>query len=200
MVIDDLRSQCPNIGVACLYADYKDQTNQTLVHILGSFLHQFLTTACEPIPDEVIKKLQDIQRQRGKVGVEDNLALLRTRLRQLKCAFICIDAVDELEPNVRQQLLVILKELGTNTRLFLTGRDYIECEVQNHFEVTQTYTVVISARRQDIQEFVEQQIKEDHYRNPKEMDEALAKDIVDAIVMRSQGMYVTQFKTLEWRQ
>ncbi|RPB22615.1 hypothetical protein L211DRAFT_764114, partial [Terfezia boudieri ATCC MYA-4762] len=48
VVIDDLYSQFhkvhPNIGIACLYGDYKDEKNQTLVHILGSFLRQFLTT------------------------------------------------------------------------------------------------------------------------------------------------------------
>ncbi|KAF8436100.1 hypothetical protein BGX38DRAFT_1262515, partial [Terfezia claveryi] len=41
VVIDELYSQFheyPTIGIACLYADYKDQNNQILVHILGSFL------------------------------------------------------------------------------------------------------------------------------------------------------------------
>ena len=105
VVIDYLYSkfhQHPTIGIACLYADYKDQTSQTLVHILGCFLYQLLITATEPIPDEVTKKLQDIKQQRGKLGIEDCLALLKIRLHQLQHAFICIDAVDELEPKVRR--------------------------------------------------------------------------------------------------
>ena len=170
-----------------MYADYKDQTNQTLVHILGSVLRQYLTTTTEPIPDEVIQKLQDIRRRGGKLGTEDILALLKTQLSQLKHAFTCIDAIDELEPKVRRQLLNALKELKTNnTRLFLTGRGYVENEVREYFQVTQACTVVISANEQDIEAFVRQQIMDDPYSDV--MDEVLEKDIVDAIIKGSQGM------------
>ena len=188
-MIDHLYSQFhkhPNVGIACLYADYKDQTNQTLAHILGSFLRQILTTAPEPVPDEIIHKLHDIRSRGGKVGTEDNLAMLKIQLQQLNRAFICIDAVDELEPKVRRQLFSKLKELGTNTRLFLTGRGHIESEVARHFQVMQGYAVLVSASQQDIQEFVIQQIKEDH--DSDTMNEVLAKDIVDAIFQKSQGM------------
>ena len=76
-------------------------------------MRQFLTTATEPIPYEVIQKLQDIQRRGAKLGTEDTLALLKIRLHQLQRAFICIDAFDELEKGVRHQLLNTLKELST---------------------------------------------------------------------------------------
>lgn len=175
------------MGVSCLYADYKDQANQTLDHILGSLLRQLLTTAQEPIPDEVINKLDDNRRWGGKVGAEDILALLKIRLHQLKSAFICIDAVDELKPRVRQQLLDILKELIThNTHLFLTGRGHIEGEVKKRF--AQGYAVILSASRHDIQRFVRHQINEDYDINPEAMDLVLAKDIEEAIIERSKGM------------
>ena len=191
-MIDDLYSQFQysNIGIACLYADYKDQTNQTLVHILGSFLRQLLTTLQVPVSDEVIQRLHKIQRQGKKVGTEDTLTLLKILLHQLQRAFICIDAVDELEPKTRQQLLNILKELvgSTNTHLFLTGRGHVENEVQKRFQGTQEYTVIISASQQDIQEFIRQQIKEDYDLNPEAMDEELAQSIIDGIIKKSQGM------------
>ena len=190
-MIDDLRLKCPDVGVACLYADYKDQANQTLAPILGTFLCQLLATAWEFIPDELIQKLYKIQRERGKVGAEDHLALLEILLQQhqLNNAFICIDAVDELEPVVRRQLLNALRELGTrcrNIRLFLTGRGHIESEVRKCFQVAQRYTVVINANEQDIKTFVGQQIMNDPYSDA--MDEFLEKDITDAIIKRSQGM------------
>ena len=171
-----------------MYADYKDQSNQTLVHILGSFLHQLLTSTHPPIPDEVIQKLQDIRRKGKKLEIEDTLTLLETRLNQLKHMYICIDAVDELEPKVLQQLFNVLKGLITknNIRLFLTGRPHIGSEVQRYLQVVQRYKVDISASQQDIQEFVRQQIIDDL--NPGAMDEVLAKDIVDAIIEKSQGM------------
>ena len=186
-MIDNLRSRCPGVGVACLYADYKDQANQTLTPILGSFLHQFLTTGEESIPDEITQKLHKIQREGGKIGVEDNLALLKVRLQQLKRAFICIDAVDELEPKIRRQLLNTLKELKTNnTRIFLTGRSHVENEVRECFQVTQAYIIIINANEQDIETFVKQQIIDDPY--PDVMDEVLEKEIVNVIIKKSQGM------------
>ena len=196
-VIDNLYSQLDeysNTGVACLYADYKDQSNQTLAHILGSFLHQFLITAQAPIPDEVTQKLHNIQHHGRKADTGDILPLLKIWLHQLKCAFICIDAVDELEPSVRQQLLDVLKELlNHNARIFLTARGHIESEVKKRLIVTQNQnTVIISASEQDIREFVMQQIKKDT--NPDAMDGELAKDIADAITKKSQQMWATQFE------
>ena len=172
-----------------MYADYKDQNNQTLVHILGSFLHQFLTTAKQPIPDEVVESLHSIRCQGKKVGTEDILVLLKIRLQQFEQAFICIDAVDELEPRVLQQLLRVLKDLATqadNTRLFLTGRGHIESAIQKHLQVAQEYKATISASHEDIQKFVEQQIMDDL--NSDAMDEVLSKEIVDAIIRKSKGM------------
>ena len=186
VVIDDLRSRCPDIGVACLYADYKDQANQTLYHILGTFLRQLLTTAQEPIPDEIIEKLRSIQREGGRVG-DDNLPLLKIRLNQLERAFICIDAVDELESKVRRQLLNALKELSTNnTRLFLTGRSHMKTEVQECFQATGAFTVTITANERDIETFVRQQIRDDP--DPDAIDEVLERDIIGAIIKKSQGM------------
>lgn len=114
--------------------------------------------------------------------------MLKIRLQQLKRAFICVDAVDELDSKVRQQLLNVLKELviKNNIHLFLTGRGHIENEVQEYFKVKQGYTVTITASQEDIQEFVRQEIKEDL--NPKAMDTELAKDIEDTIFEKSQGM------------
>lgn len=170
-----------------MYADYKDKTDQTLANILGSFLFQLLTTAIDPIPDKIIQKLHDTQLRRGKLGAEDNLALLRIRLHQLKRSFICIDAIDELRPKVRRQLLKVVEELGTNnTRFFLTGRGYIESDIQKYLQVMPRYTVIISASELDIQTFVTQQIADDPYSDM--MDEVLVKDIVDAIIEKSQGM------------
>ena len=190
-MIDDLYTRFykvdPNVGIACLYADYKDKNNQTLAHILGSFLHQLLTTALKFIPDEVIGTLKDIRQRGGKAGSEAILALLRIWLQQLKYAFICIDAVDELELEVQQEILNVLRDLGTNnTRIFLTGRSHIEGEVQKRLQITQEYRVDLTASQQDIRDFLEQKINDD--RHPDAMDGKLAKDIENAIVQKSQGM------------
>ena len=186
-MVDNLYSQLhtnPHIGIACLYADFKDRTNQTLGNILGSFLHQLLTTTTDPIPDEITKKLQE---QKGKLATKDCLALLQIRLHQLKHVFICIDAIDELDPKVCRELLIILAELCTrNIRLFLTGRGHIESEVQKCLQALPTYTVTINSNEQDIEAFVGQQIIDDPY--PDAMDEVLERDIINAMIQKSKGM------------
>ena len=172
-----------------MYADYNDRKNQTLVHILGSLLHQFLNIAQQPILDEVAKKLRDIQRMCKNVETQDILPLLKQQLKQFKRAFICIDAVDELEPVVQQQLLRELKDLVTNdTRIFLTGRDHIQSKVEEHLrpEFVPRYITTISASQQEIQKLVEQQMQDDQYSDA--MDEVLAKNIADGIIGKSKGM------------
>ena len=134
------------------------------------------------------QKLRGLKFQGKKIEAKDNLDLLETQLQQLRRAYICIDAIDELELKVRRELLDVLKKLSTNnTRLFLTGRSHIEHEVEKYFQVAQEYIVTISASDQDIQQFVKKQIEDD---NSDTMDEVLAKDIEDAIVRKAQGMYV----------
>ena len=109
---------------------------------------------------------------------------------QVKRVFVCIDAIDELEPVVQRQLLNVLKDLITNadTRLFITGRSDTESGVQKHFEVGQRCTLNISTNQQDIREFVREKIKEDHNLNPEAMDMVLAKGIEDAIIEKSLGI------------
>ena len=178
------------VGIACLYTDYKDHNSQTLVNILGSLLHQLLTTTTGPIPGDIITQLQDLKNRRGKLGTKDCIALLKIQLHQLKRAFVCIDAIDELEPKVRRELLTVLKELSTNNmniRLFLTGRQHIESEVQKCFQIAQGHAVIISASQQDIEAFIRQQIKDDPY-TEEAMDEGLERDIITVIIEKSQGM------------
>ena len=128
-----------------------------------------------------------------KVGVEDNLAFLKILLHQLKCAFICIDAIDKLEPKVLQQLLKVLRDLSPNSaRLFFTGRDHIRSEIEKYFQTSQSYTTIINASQHDIQEFVRQQIADDS--NEDAIDKALEKDTIDTIGKKSDGMWVMKFE------
>ena len=197
-MIDNLFLQSlnhPSIGIAFLYADHQDQSNQTLVYIFGSLLRQFLIAVPESRRGEAIRELNNFRRYGREIETRDILAILKKQLPQLKRTFICIDAVDELKPKVRQQLLKALQELviDNNTCLFLTGRCHvIESEVQNHFKIAHGYTVEIYANQQDIRDFVRQQIKEDL--NPEAMDTGLAKCIEDAIIEKSKGMLVMKFK------
>ena len=197
-MIDHLRSQVTEqttskTGIVCLYADYRDWNNQTLVHILGCFVHQLITGAdLIHIPDQVMGKLTEVKKKNAKVEVEDVLAMLILLLQQLDGTFFCIDALDELEPQARRKLLDILSnklKLGTKTtRLFFTGRPHMQSEVQSFFEIRQEQEVKITANENDIRQYLSHKIEEDRRVNPDAMNEALESEVLAALVARSQGM------------
>jgi len=199
-VIDHLCSQgtarerpTSKASIVCLYADYRDQNNQTLIHILGCFVHQLLTsTQLLHIPDPVIEKLKEVKRRNAKVELEDILAMLKLLLERLDGTFFCIDALDELEPQTRRKLLDILSnklQLGTKTtRLFFTGRPHMRSEVQSYFSISEAQTVDIVASENDIRQYVSHKIAEDKRANPEAMNRVLESEILTALVKRSQGM------------
>ncbi|KAF8421777.1 ankyrin repeat-containing domain protein [Tirmania nivea] len=199
LVIDYLCSQVTRrttsqASIVCLYADYREQDKQTLVNILASFLHQFLTSASLlHIPDQVIKTLREVKKRNTKVEVGDVLAMLKLILEQLDGSYFCIDALDELEIQTRRKLLDILSniQLGTKTmRLFFTGRPHMQSEVQNYFEIRQEQEVKIIANENDIRQYLRHKIAEDRRANPDTMNEVLENEILSALVTRSQGMFL----------
>ena len=119
--------------------------------------------------------------------------MLKLTMQQLVGSFICIDALDELEPNTRRQLLEKLKEMTTHTthlRLFLTGRKHIQPEVHKQFEIPSEYEVEIVASPDDVQKYLRGEIAQDAI--PDAINEPLENEILTTLVERSQGMYVSQ--------
>lgn len=190
-MIDNLNARFPSLGVAWLYSDYRNASNQTLVNILGSFLRQFLTSLPH-IPGNLQARLEDIRKKYKSLETTDALDMLKHALQELEGSFICIDALDELEPNTRRQLLEKLKELSiyksNRHRLFLTGREHIKSEIHGKFNVPSKYEVEITASIDDIRKFLLKELAEDI--NPGAMDKQLEGEIVEELSKRSQGMYV----------
>ena len=190
IVIDDLTSRLvkpsmAKVGIAYLYSDYRDQNAQTLLPILGTLLQQFLFgIPIVRLPQEARDRLKKIA---GKASKEDLLALLQTTLQNLECAFICIDALDELEAKTRKHLLREIKCLVTHNdslRVFLTARTHIKVEVE--IQVLSTISVEITAHPNDIRSYLKREIADDA--NPDDMDNALQSEIITSLVERSQQM------------
>src|ERR1700760_257340 len=135
------------VGVACFYCDYVKQSNQTLENILGSLLQQFLiSSASSSVYDSWTNTLESIDKGGKRVVLADILNIMKLVLNSLQLAFVCIDALDELEPSVRNQLLVEIQRFAsTNTRLFFTARPHICEEVSEMFGSPQPYQITIMA-------------------------------------------------------
>src|ERR1700753_1577331 len=127
LVVDHLLDYYPRreaVGVACFYCDYRDHPNQTLENVLGSLLRQFLTScASSSVYDSWTNMLESIDKEGKRVTLTDILNLMKLVFDSLQLAFVCIDALDELEPSIRNRLLVEIPKIANkNTRVFLTAR------------------------------------------------------------------------------
>ena len=198
LVVDHLSSQLSTkprlVPVVYLYSDYRDQSNLTLVNILGTLLHQILTSpgfAYSLV--EVRKPLERIKNQGGKMQVPALTAMLKLVLQHLDCLYICLDALDELAEGARRDLLKFLRtELNYNQiYIFLTARSHMQQEIIGYLKVDANRVISITASPDDIREFVSNRIKEDMEFNPDEMTADLESEILTSIVNRSQGMYET---------
>ena len=173
-----------NVRVAYLYSDYRDQNSQTLIHILGTFLQQFLQgISIQAVQHEVRISLESFKKDGRNPCKDDLLRLLHTTLKQFECAFICIDALDEFEANTRSQLLKAINYLVTQSeslRVFLTGRKHIQEEVQSLSRIS----VDIVAHQDDLHSYLKRELEGD--KNPDAMDESLQNDIITCLVERSQ--------------
>lgn len=196
LVIDHLILQFrtrPKVAIVCLYSDYQDQGNQTLVNILGTWLHQILTSSAFPdIPTEIRETLQNIENRKKTIELSQAKAMLKIVLQHLDCLYICLDALDELTQMTRENLLRFLKtELNVNSTqvlIFLTAQSRIQKTVVRFLELDSNRVIEIIASVEDIRKFVSHQIQEDAGFRPDEMTLTLENEILSGVVHRSQGM------------
>src|SRR6201992_235597 len=176
------------VGIACFYCDYRDQSSQTVENILGSLLRQFLTScASSSVYDSWTSAIESIDRGGRQVALADILSLMKLVLGSLKLAFVCIDALDELEPHIRNQLLVVIQKIaGRNIRVFLTARPHIGEEVNEIITSPEPYKIEIAADLSDIEIFLIHEIQ--HCRDHQAMNEELQNDIVTTLKKNSNGM------------
>ncbi|KAF8541995.1 ankyrin repeat-containing domain protein [Trichophaea hybrida] len=110
LIVDHLSAQFPGktVGVACLYCDYRDQTAQNPVNMLGGLLKQFLM-AFPNVPEEFIEVFN--RNKHTNLNLSMVCDMLKTALRFFHCAYICIDALDECDSYHRKTLLESLRQV-----------------------------------------------------------------------------------------
>lgn len=186
-MIDDLITRYGEDNVAYIYCDYRDQTNQTIVNLLGSLLRQLLTASY--VPGAIITILESIKNKSQRLERGDISQILKAVLQQLNRSFLCFDALDELEPRTRFELLGVLgTEFGT-AHIFLTGRPHIQSEVNRALQA-QLDPMHITADQGDIRAYLIHEIEEDKKINPDDMNDQLKEEILAEITGKASGMYV----------
>ena len=113
--------------------------------------------------------------------------MMKLVLDSLLLAFVCIDALDELEPSIRNELLVEIHKISSRKiRVFLTARPHICEEVHEMFGSPQPYQITIMADMSDIETFLIHEIQ--NCRDRQAMNEELQHDIVNKLTKNSNGM------------
>jgi len=180
LVVDTLckKTRGRNAAVACFYFDFAAQEKQSPAAILGSVLKQIVGGLNE-VPERIVKAFRDRERVIGGHRLElTEIVEFLQDISSSRPTFICIDALDECPPADRVQLLDSLNQIlhrARGARLFLTGRQHIEGEVEKHL-AGRAVTRSITPTNDDIVIFLRAKLKEDTI--PEAMDESLEGEIM----------------------
>jgi hypothetical protein len=141
-----------------------------------------LLTQSQFIPKEV----WELSNKRDSaIDMEDVRTILIIMLREFGLVYLCIDALDECDYQVRQQLLKFINsDVLSTICLFSTARNNVELEVIDAVINLQPVTISITADGEDIRTYLEGRIADD----PHVMDDRLREEIIDRITSMNHGM------------
>ena len=178
------------MGVIFLYCDYQAQKDQSAVNLIGALLKQVAMRAPR-IPSE-IKSAFDEAKQEGGEGLRlpDMVKLFVKVISSIGLVYLCVDAVDEILRHQRSAFLRALRQIirdAPNVRLFLTGRPYVNGELDNH--LTKGANVIqVMADQEDIVKYLSQKMDDDCCQDPDLMTEDLKNDIIKTMLGKASEM------------
>ena len=194
LVIDSLceRAGGQNVAVACFYFDFATQQEQSLTGVLGTLLKQ-LAAGLGELPEEMV---QAYEAQKSFIGgrrpQHTKIVEMLHTASSKKRTFICIDALDEYEPEHRVKLLNSLNKIlqkSPNIRLFVTGRPHIGPEIGECLAGRVT-SLRISTKRDDITRYLHSKLEDDT--TPDAMNSSLGAEILKKIPEEVSEMYVAK--------
>ena len=186
LVIDSLREQTcgENTVILFLYCDHQVQKDQSAVNMIGSLLSQIVLGPME-IPSEIRRVFELKQRGRQALRLQDMMKLFVETVCPIELVYLCFDAVDELLPENRSDLLRALRQIirdAPNTRLFLIGRPHIRGEFDRYL-TKGAYIIQIAADQGDIARYVSRKIEDDEdYEDPDMMPDDLKQNIINTML------------------
>ncbi|KAK8124298.1 uncharacterized protein PG998_000057 [Apiospora kogelbergensis] len=188
-IINDLKSLAESssshdILVAYLYLTYTSQAD--VKTLLGSILRQL--QAGSNLNEQVLKKFRDC-RQCGRSGSQvqppsmNDIRQMLSAVAKHKTVFVVVDALDESEQEIRQDLLEYIKDIGPNVKLLVTSRHLHHLEtLQQGFQTSE-----IQAHNDDIEEYIESVIRKHTFLS---MRQGLHQEIKREVQHRSGNMFI----------
>jgi hypothetical protein len=160
-----------------IYCDYADRNSQTGLAMIGALIKQLVWWA-QTVPVAALDLFRKRSKEQRKMDEEDAKTIFSLIRDQFETIYICIDALDECEPEPRAQLLRFLNTMSSNsTRLFLTGRHSAETDVTSVLSGLSPKIISITAVEEDIRIYLSQKLASDRY--PEAMNENFKSEIVE---------------------
>jgi len=192
LVVDRLCDQATgqSTAVTCFYFDFAVQKEQSAANMLGSLLKQ-IVSGMEKIPEEIWRAFREQKKTIGGRSLQLADGMMLQLVTSSQNTFICIDALDECAGAQRGRLLDSLCEIlakSPGTRIFVTGRPYIQAEIERRL-FGRVISVSVGPTGNDIITFLRARLRDDE--TPDAMDESLEKDILEKIGENISQMCVT---------
>ena len=174
-----------NFAVVVLYLRYND-LKQTFYNLLASCAQQLIQEQAT-VPLVVHEMYRRHYRHDTVPCLEEITAALTELLTARARSLIFVDGLDECSEDIRWALIETLKGIGPNVSLFFTSRllEAIGEELEDfqHAE--------ISAHQEDIELYVERQIRENrHLRKMAQRSPGIVGEIKAAVGRTADKMYV----------
>lgn len=189
MVIDNLfESAAEKYGIAYIYFHHSEQDQQRPVDVFSSIVKQ-LVCQLPNIPNEIEQLHDKLKVQQKRPTVRDLYTILVSLTKLFARTFIVCDALDECNQEARRsELLPLFNKIvqEVDISIFLTSREYPE-DIQSFFHGS-ALKIRISANKEDIAYYIEQEINENP-RAERLIRQAQCKDrVISCLTDCAKGM------------
>ncbi|KAI9762012.1 MAG: hypothetical protein M4579_000648 [Chaenotheca gracillima] len=190
-VIDDLTQQFqkdPNIGIAWIYFDYRDQDRQILINLVASLVQQLART-CEDSWERLSSLYDAFVNHGTRPTLEDLSEILQLQTTSFDKTFLIVDALDECSEReeTRRKFVRHLEKLPSTVQLLVTSRPLPAI----HTLLGDAATLEIRADTQDVRSYLEVQLEnEEQLQENIERDPSLRESILSTVAAKAQGMFL----------
>jgi len=185
IVVDNLRDRfeaVSSIGIASVYCNYKEESEQTLVNLLAGLWLQ-LVQRCDQLSDDV-KDLYYKHKDKDTLPkLADVEKVLNTKIGRYERVFIIVDALDECAGSIRMDFLRKVQALQPKANLLVTSR--FDDTIAREFESCPR--LPIGASTEDVLTYVSSRISGQLAKHTNR-DPSLAREIEEAVVTKAQNM------------
>ena len=200
-IIDHLNAKndsANSIGIAYVYCDYKEKSSQSFESLPANLLKQLIRFA----PRDYIQNLKLLYRLKSHESnflFDDASELLRELIDEIGKVYIVIDALDEIEDDsTRDSLVVFMVDLqasNSDAHILIMSRSEqtaVEC-------FPGAALLELAAKESDIRAYVSGRT-ETELRLQRQIKQppALKQNIIDAIAVNCQGMFLLARIHVDW--